>query len=101
MPIASTGPRRNALADGVRWKGLRTMSGVRECRPIVSFAAERPQQDAHQYPPYTRQVMPADPRGRMQNVVYWAVLAYLKANGPLPPGTALESATAAQIPLDR
>ena len=40
--------------------------------------------------------------GRMQDVEYWAVLAYLlKANGLLPPGTALDSATAAQTPLDR
>jgi hypothetical protein len=36
----------------------------------------------------------------MLEVEYWAVLAYLlKANGLLPP-TALESATAPQIPLD-
>jgi S-disulfanyl-L-cysteine oxidoreductase SoxD len=51
---------------------------------------------------YTRQVMPADRPGRMQEVEYWAVLAYLlKANGLLPPGTTLESATAPQIPLDQ
>ena len=51
---------------------------------------------------YTRQVMPADRPGRMQEVEYWAVLAYLlKENGLLPPGTSLESATAPQIPLDR
>jgi mono/diheme cytochrome c family protein len=51
---------------------------------------------------YTRQVMPADRPGRMQEVEYWAVLAYLlKENGLLPPGTALGSATAPQIPLDR
>jgi S-disulfanyl-L-cysteine oxidoreductase SoxD len=51
---------------------------------------------------YTRQVMPADRPGRMQEVEYWAVLAYLlKQNGLLPPGTVLESATAPQIPLDR
>ena len=37
---------------------------------------------------YTRQVMPADRPGRMQEVEYWAVLAYLlKENGLLPPGT--------------
>ena len=41
---------------------------------------------------YTRQVMPADRPGRMQDVEYWAVLAYLlKANGLLPPGTALDA----------
>jgi hypothetical protein len=28
------------------------MSGVRECRPVVSFAPERRQDDAHQYPLY-------------------------------------------------
>ncbi len=51
---------------------------------------------------YTRQVMPADRPGRMQEVEYWAVLAYLlKENGLLPPGTTLGSATAPQIPLDR
>jgi S-disulfanyl-L-cysteine oxidoreductase SoxD len=51
---------------------------------------------------YTRQVMPADRPGRMQDVEYWAVLAYLlKENGLLPPGTALGSATAPQIPLER
>jgi cytochrome c len=51
---------------------------------------------------YTRQVMPADRPGRMQEVEYWAVLAYLlKENGLLPPDTALGSATAPQIPLDR
>jgi mono/diheme cytochrome c family protein len=51
---------------------------------------------------YTRQVMPADRPGRMQDVEYWAVLAYLlKENGLLPPGTALGSATAPQIPLDQ
>ena len=39
---------------------------------------------------YTRQVMPADRPGRMQEVEYWAVLAYLlKENGLLPPGTTL------------
>ena len=51
---------------------------------------------------YTRQVMPADRPGRMQEVEYWAVLAYLlKENGLLPPGTILESATAPQIALDQ
>jgi S-disulfanyl-L-cysteine oxidoreductase SoxD len=51
---------------------------------------------------YTRQVMPADRPGRMLEVEYWAVLAYLlKENGLLPPGTALGAATAPQIPLDR
>ena len=51
---------------------------------------------------YTRQVMPADRPGRMQEVEYWAVLAYLlKENGLLPLGTILESATAPQIPLDQ
>jgi S-disulfanyl-L-cysteine oxidoreductase SoxD len=51
---------------------------------------------------YTRQVMPADRPGRMQEVEYWAVLAYLlKENGLLPPATALGSATAPQISLDR
>jgi S-disulfanyl-L-cysteine oxidoreductase SoxD len=51
---------------------------------------------------YTRQVMPADRPGRMQEVEYWAVLAYiLHENGLLPPGTILESTTAPQIPLDR
>ena len=51
---------------------------------------------------YTRQVMPADRPGRMQEVEYWAVLAYLlKENGLLPPGTSLEPRTAPQIPLDR
>jgi mono/diheme cytochrome c family protein len=51
---------------------------------------------------YTRQVMPADRPGRMLEVEYWAVLAYiLHENGLLPPGTILEGATAAQIPLDR
>jgi S-disulfanyl-L-cysteine oxidoreductase SoxD len=51
---------------------------------------------------YTRQVMPADRPGRMQDVEYWAVLAYLlKENGLLPPSTVLESATAPQIPLDQ
>jgi S-disulfanyl-L-cysteine oxidoreductase SoxD len=50
---------------------------------------------------YTRQVMPADRPGRMQEVEYWAVLAYiLHENGLLPPGTTLEDATASQIPLD-
>jgi mono/diheme cytochrome c family protein len=50
---------------------------------------------------YTRQVMPADRPGRMQEVEYWAVLAYiLHENGLLPPGTTLEDATAPQIPLD-
>jgi S-disulfanyl-L-cysteine oxidoreductase SoxD len=51
---------------------------------------------------YTSQVMPADRPGRMQEVEYWAVLAYLlKENGLLPQGIALGSATATQIPLDR
>ena len=51
---------------------------------------------------YTRQVMPADRPGRMQEVEYWAVLAYLlKENGLLPPGTTLGSATAPQISLDQ
>jgi mono/diheme cytochrome c family protein len=51
---------------------------------------------------YTRQVMPADRPGRMQEVEYWAVLAYLlKENALLPAGTILDSATAPQIPLDR
>jgi S-disulfanyl-L-cysteine oxidoreductase SoxD len=51
---------------------------------------------------YTRQVMPADRPGRMQEVEYWAVLAYLlHENGLLPPATALGSATAPQISLDR
>jgi S-disulfanyl-L-cysteine oxidoreductase SoxD len=51
---------------------------------------------------YTRQVMPADRPGRMLEVEYWAVLAYiLNENGLLPPGTSLERATAPQIPLDR
>jgi S-disulfanyl-L-cysteine oxidoreductase SoxD len=51
---------------------------------------------------YTQQVMPADRPGRMLEVEYWAVLAYiLHENGLLPPGTSLERATAPQIPLDR
>lgn len=51
---------------------------------------------------YTRQVMPADRPGRMLEVEYWAVLAYiLHENGLLPPGAILEDATAPQIPLDR
>jgi cytochrome c len=51
---------------------------------------------------YTRQVMPADRPGRMQDVEYWAVLAYLlKENGLLPPDTPLGSETAPQIPLVR
>jgi mono/diheme cytochrome c family protein len=51
---------------------------------------------------YTRQVMPADRPGRMQDVEYWAVLAHLlKENGLLPPGTTLGTASAPQIPLDR
>jgi mono/diheme cytochrome c family protein len=51
---------------------------------------------------YTRQVMPADRPGRMLDVEYWAVLAYiLDENGLLPPRTSLEHATAPQIPLDR
>ena len=51
---------------------------------------------------YTQQVMPADRPGRMQDVEYWAVLAYiLHENGLLPPGTSLERGTAPQIPLDR
>ena len=51
---------------------------------------------------YTRQVMPADRPGRMQDVEYWAVVAYLlKENGLLPQGISLGSATAPQIPLDR
>jgi hypothetical protein len=51
---------------------------------------------------YTRQVMPADRPGRMLEVEYWAVLAYiLHENELLPPGTILESATAPQISLDR
>jgi hypothetical protein len=50
---------------------------------------------------HTRQVMPADRPGRMQEIEYWAVLAYLlRENGLLPPSTAL-AATAPQIPLDR
>ena len=41
---------------------------------------------------YTRQVMPADRPGRMQDVEYWAVVAYLlKENGLLPSGTTLEA----------
>ncbi len=51
---------------------------------------------------YTRQVMPADRPGRMLEVEYWAVLAYiLHENGLLPPGAILEGGTAPQIPLDR
>ena len=51
---------------------------------------------------YTRQVMPADRPGRMLEVEYWAVLAYiLHENGLLPPGTILEAGTAPQVPLDR
>ena len=51
---------------------------------------------------YTRQLMPADRPGRMQEVDYWAVVAYLlRENGLLPPSTALGTATAPQIPLDR
>jgi S-disulfanyl-L-cysteine oxidoreductase SoxD len=51
---------------------------------------------------YTRQVMPADRPGRMLEVEYWAVLAYiLHENGLLPPGTTLQDATAPQIALDR
>jgi S-disulfanyl-L-cysteine oxidoreductase SoxD len=51
---------------------------------------------------YTRQVMPADRPGRMLEVEYWAVLAYiLHENGLLPAGTILDGATAPQIPLDR
>ena len=51
---------------------------------------------------YTQQVMPADRPGRLLEVEYWAVLAYiLHENGLLPPGTSLERATAPQIPLDR
>ena len=45
--------------------------------------------------------MPADRPDRMQEVEYWAVLAYLlRENGLLPPSIAL-AATAPQIPLDR
>ena len=40
----------NGQADRVPWKALRAMSGTRECRPVVRFAAERRQDDAHQYP---------------------------------------------------
>jgi mono/diheme cytochrome c family protein len=51
---------------------------------------------------YTRQVMPADRPGRMLEVEYWAVLAYiLHENGLLPPDTILESVTAPEIALDR
>ena len=51
---------------------------------------------------YTRQVMPADRPGRMLEVEYWAVLAYiLHENGLLPPATILEAATAPQITLDQ
>jgi mono/diheme cytochrome c family protein len=51
---------------------------------------------------YTRQVMPADRPGRMLEVEYWAVLAYiLHENGLLPAVTILDGATAPQIPLDR
>ncbi len=51
---------------------------------------------------YTRRVMPADRPGQMHEVQYWAVLAYLlKENGLLPPDTALESASAPRIVLDR
>jgi S-disulfanyl-L-cysteine oxidoreductase SoxD len=51
---------------------------------------------------YTRQVMPADRPGRMQDVEYWAVLAYLlHENGLLPEGTILESGTAPQVALDQ
>ena len=51
---------------------------------------------------YTRQVMPADRPGRMLEVEYWAVLAYiLHENGLLPPDTILEAATAPQIALDQ
>jgi S-disulfanyl-L-cysteine oxidoreductase SoxD len=51
---------------------------------------------------YTRQVMPADRPGRMLEVEYWAVLAYiLHENGLLPSGTILEAATAPQIALDQ
>jgi S-disulfanyl-L-cysteine oxidoreductase SoxD len=51
---------------------------------------------------YTRQVMPADRPGRMLEVEYWAVLAYiLNENGLLPSGIILESATAPRIPLVR
>lgn len=51
---------------------------------------------------YTRQVMPADRPGRMHEVEYWAVLAYiLHENGLLPPDIILEAATAPQIALDQ
>ena len=51
---------------------------------------------------YTRRVMPADRPGRLLEVEYWAVLAYLlDANGLLPPGTTLGRDSAAQVPLDR
>jgi mono/diheme cytochrome c family protein len=51
---------------------------------------------------YTRRVMPADRPGRMLEVEYWAVLAYLlEANGLLPAGTTLDRDNAAQVPLDR
>jgi S-disulfanyl-L-cysteine oxidoreductase SoxD len=51
---------------------------------------------------YTRQVMPADRPGRLLEVQYWAVLAYiLDANGLLPPGTTLGRANAQQVALDR
>jgi mono/diheme cytochrome c family protein len=51
---------------------------------------------------YTRQVMPADRPGRMLEVEYWAVLAYiLHENDLLPSGTILEAATAPEIALDQ